>query len=131
VGPHQIGPANVGGNHSGQPYGNYSVLGGRDAATSALVGPYLAANYKYSPLIPTLSLLQMNAWADYKKNDDGSGELRTHTQLWTSHYNPYNIGMIVAGDRLGTGPRVIHFPQVKFTVGDKIVRQDGLHGKRQ
>lgn len=109
--------------HNGMPYGIYQVY-----SKPPNNGPH---NYLDNPITPVLSLLQQNAWL----TDQGGtpAKIRTHVQMFTSHYNPYNVGIIVDGDNPSshTGPRVISYPQVKFTMAGTSMAtgQAGLDGK--
>ncbi|NWK56665.1 hypothetical protein HW115_13665 [Verrucomicrobiaceae bacterium N1E253] len=129
--------------HEGHPYGDYTVL--HDPAREVYAG-----EYKHSPLTTVLSLLREDAWlekidkqhrldpvnADHNHgkadSDPDDGKFETHVQLWTSHYNPYNINLRLIGlhDQGRDGPRVINYPQVNFTDRpDKSV--NGLNDKRE
>jgi Tfp pilus assembly protein PilX len=135
LGPHQIGPnADVPGEQQRMPYGDYSPI----------APPSKTSFYKHSPLVPILARMQQNAWVE-KKPSAGRGQpekLRTNVQLWVAQYNPYNIGLNVVGDGTAFGPRIIHYPQVKFTLDGVTVRNSagatlslnnvpGFSGKRQ
>ena len=125
LGPHQMGinPPNT---HEGHPYGDYDVF---DKGSEA-------PRYKHSPVIPILSLLQQRAWIEYEP-DDPNYNLETNVQLWTSHYNPFNVNLFLysggaSGQRgAGAGLRVIIFPQIEFTVGNLLTDAEGFHNKRQ
>jgi hypothetical protein len=104
--------------HAGMPYGIYQV--------------YIdAVNYRDNPITPVLSSLQQNAWI----TDQGGSpnKIRTHVQMFSSHYNPYNVGIILDGDNPvnHTGPRILSYPQVKFTMSGTGVSAavNGLDGK--
>lgn len=113
----QLGPHAM--NENGLPYGQPTVYSGT------------AAGYINNPVFPVLSHLQQNAWVEYiPASGNQPNALRTHNQLWTSHYNPYNIGLHVFNDP-GTGPRVIGFPMAIVSVGDIFTRADTLHRKLQ
>ncbi len=122
LGPHQMGRRNPT-THRGHPYGNFEVYDDRRQTD----------NYKHSPIMPILSRMQQNAWVDLSAAQSGRNkwELVTHVQLWTSHYNPYNISMRVLGDESLAGPRVINYPQVNFTVSGFLNDEKGLGNKRQ
>ena len=118
LGPHGIGPnASVPSEHQQMPYGDYVPIG----------PPSKTGFYKHSPVIPILSRMQQNAWVE-KRPAAGRGQpekLRTNVQLWKAQYNPYNIGLNVVGDAARFGPRIIHYPQVKFTLAGVTVRNSG------
>ena len=109
LGPHAM-------NESELPYGQPVVYGG--------------AAYVNNPIFPVLAHLQQNSWVDYTPAAGGQATLKTNAQLWTSHYNPYNVGIHVYNDA-GTGPRVMHFPMVLVSVGDAFTRTDALNRKLQ
>lgn len=124
----QLGPHGIGDNsdthfaHRQMPYGDYQVLGAaakRDSSSS------LTEHYKHSPVIPILSRMQQNAWLEERAQAGGSSRIRTNSQLWVSQYNAYNIGLNVVGDGVNFGPRIIHYPQVKFSVDGVRVKNVG------
>ncbi len=135
LGPHAIGPNNnVQARHQPLPYGDYVVI----------PAPSSTDAYKHSPVIPILSRLQQNAWVERVPavGRNGKEMLRTHVQLWTSQYNPYNINLDVLGDNARYGPRITNYPQVYFSIPGVQVRNDqgnivafnnisGFNGKRQ
>ena len=143
LGPHQIGNNNeTHSQHRQMPYGNIQVLTAptkRDGSSS------LTEYYKHSPVIPILSRMQQNAWLEKRPGPNGTSRIRTNSQLWVAQYNPYNIGLNIVGDGRNFGPRIIHYPQVKFTVegvkvkkvgspagpGSSITNVNGFSGKRQ
>ena len=113
-GPHQMGPGDSG---KANPYGDFKMKPSNE-------------EYKHNPITSILSHLQQNAWVEYKPASGGQKpKLVTHAQLWTSHYNPYNIAIYVLGDQPSTGPRVMNFPQVLFTVGSALTKAKGFHDK--
>ncbi|BCX47971.1 hypothetical protein HAHE_18790 [Haloferula helveola] len=132
LGPHTIGDnGNVHSLHRAMPYGDYSVMQTNKSAE----------NYKHSPVIPILQRMQMNAWLE-ETSAGRQRKLKTNVQLWTSHYNPFNIDIRLVGDANNAGPRVITYPQVRFSVPGLSVRNQqgkvmafdnvsGLGGKRQ
>jgi hypothetical protein len=89
------------------------------------------AGYAFHPISPILSNLQQTGWIS--KAGTPSTKLRTHVQLFTSHYNPYNINLVLNGKAgSGAGPRLHNYPQVQFTVsGTTINRLEGLNPKLQ
>ncbi len=122
-GPHEMNPS---GNQSGHPYGNFTVMQTSGGKTT---------NYKHSPITPILGQLQMNAWVEPKErtNSDGNKEYyyRARTQLWTSHYNPYNIPIRIRSQQ-GVGPRIMNFPQAVFRIPQYTSSPvNGFHVKRQ
>lgn len=111
----QLGPHAM--NESSLPYGQPQV--------------YAGAAYINNPIFPVLAHLQQNAWIDYiPAAGNQPAALKTNVQLWTSHYNPYNVGIHTFHDP-GTGPRVIGFPMVLASVGGIITRTDTLNRKLQ
>jgi len=107
LGPHAIGDAeffNVNGPFNempGIPYGDYWV------APSNARTPKNHAEFKHSPVMPILQRFQTNAWLEQLN----SNTIRTHAQMWSSHYNPYNISLYVAGD--AGGPRMLGTPSIR------------------
>ena len=107
LGPHDIGDdkffTNGGGAFRemlGIPYGDYQVYE---------VNPRTPKNhgeFKHSPVIPVLQRFQVNAWME----QPDAKTLRTHSQMWSSHYNPYNIALFVAG--ASGGPRLLATPSI-------------------
>ena len=83
--------------------------------------------YGHNPIFPVLSHLQQNSWLEYNAS---AKTLETHVQLWTSHYNPYNIGIRVFTDA-GSGPRVINYPLPLISVEGVFSRVDTLNRKLQ
>ncbi|MFC7336053.1 hypothetical protein ACFQY0_02595 [Haloferula chungangensis] len=87
--------------------------------------------YGNNPIFPLLAHLQQNSWIQYNAADRS---IETHVQLWTSHYNPYNIGIRVFTDRKNgrdTGPRVINYPLPLVSVSGLFTRVDTLNRKLQ
>ncbi len=98
-GPH--GNWNLTGTHAGMPYGEYSVF-------------QAAAAYRDNPIIPILSSLQQQVWLEPAPDPT---QTRIKVQMFSSHYNPYNIALILSGrDPTHTGPRLLNFPQVEVSV---------------
>ncbi len=87
----------------GIPYGDYRVQPGNPAT------PKNHEEFKHSPVIPILQRFQTNAWMEQLD----ARTIRTHAQMWSSHYNPYNISLYVAG-RSG-GPRMLGTPSIRAT----------------
>lgn len=99
--------------HGGLPYGNYPVNGS-------------ATLFRDNPILPILAFAQQNAWVSQQT----PAQIRTHVQMFTSHYNAHNAGILISPTLPSTaGPRVNNFPQVRFTVsGTTLVDQSGLVG---
>lgn len=124
LGPHQL----VGsGGQSGLPYKPYSFHPGNSGSAQP-------GNYINNPIFPLLLELKEKAWVE-PVNNSGTPALETNVQLFTSHYNPYNVGIYMAGDGPAAGARVMKYPQVLFTVDDgttKVInRLMGLAPKLQ
>lgn len=102
--------------HQGMPYGTYQVYPG-------------ALAYRDNPITPILSAFQQNAWV--APAPGSSAKIRTNVQVFSSHYNPYNVSLILDGDDLShTGPRIMSYPQVKFSVSATGVNNvEGLSNK--
>lgn len=126
LGPHAIGRnRDVPSRHQTLPYGDYPVLTkGRGKN---------AQHFKHSPVNPILSRMQQNAWVEVAapSGQNRQARLKTHVQLWVSHYNPYNITLKVLGDEAAAGPRIINYPQVRFSIPGLIDKKSGLGAKRQ
>ncbi|MBC2603234.1 hypothetical protein [Puniceicoccus vermicola] len=75
-------------------------------------------NYVHNPIFPLLSRMQQYAWFDY--NPGNPTRLKTRSQLWVGHYNPYNVGLNIQGGAVNfgfaRGPRILNYPQIRFTV---------------
>lgn len=126
LGPHAIGPnRNVPSRHQQMPYGDFQVLSRGDGKNA----PF----FKHSPVMPILGRMQQNAWVELvpPTNPSAKPRLKTHVQLWTSDYNPYNITLKILGDAPDAGPRIITYPQVRFSVSGLITNKLGLGTKRQ
>ncbi len=97
--------------HGGLPYGTYPVNGN-------------AALYRDNPILPILAFAQQNAWV----NQQTPTQIRTNVQLFTSHYNAYNAGILISTTLPSVaGPRVNNLPQVRFTIsGTTINNATGL-----
>lgn len=122
LGPHQMKGS---GNQSGLPYGSYAV-----APANGLSIP---SQYVYNPIFPLMMELREKAWVE-PSIEAGKQILEANVQVFTSHYNPYNVGIYMAGDVSARGPRVIKYPQVLMTVdgGTKLLnRQQVLAVKLQ
>jgi len=120
LGPHQIGTnASTPAAHQRLPYGEYPVMDQQAGKRSG--------NYRHSPVFPVLQRLQQNAWLEYlPASRTDPARLRTRVQLWTSHYNPYNIAIRTVGNYAAGGPRIHHFPQVRFAVdGAQYINNSG------
>jgi hypothetical protein len=95
LGPHDIGNTTtvLYPEMRGVPYGEY-----RTDDTNAQA-PKNHKEFKHSPVVPVLQRIQANAWME-----------RSHAQLWSSHYNPYNIALLVQG--MNGGPRIMGTPKL-------------------
>lgn len=107
LGPHAIGDSEFtyfNGTYNemmDMPYGDYRV---------APTNPQTPKNhheFKHSPVIPILQRFQANAWMEQLN----ATTLRTHAQIWSSHYNPYNVALYVAGN--SGGARMLGTPSVR------------------
>ncbi|HEX5790214.1 MAG TPA: hypothetical protein VFY13_03625 [Luteolibacter sp.] len=103
----RLGPHDIGNSTTSQypemnnvPYGEY-----RTDETNAQA-PKNHKEFKHSPVIPILQRMQMNAWMEQLD----ARTLRLHAQLWSSHYNPYNIALLVQG--MDGGPRIMATPKI-------------------
>ncbi|MDX1680557.1 MAG: hypothetical protein R3242_07490 [Akkermansiaceae bacterium] len=107
LGPHQIGVSETAQypEAQGLPYGDYQVEWERNGQLIARQ-PKNHKEFKHSPVMPILQRFQTNAWMEQMDNRT----LRTHAQVWSSHYNPYNIGLYAYGD--SGGPRILGTPEV-------------------
>lgn len=107
LGPHAIGDAEffyLNGSYRempGMPYGDYQVEPSNPRT------PKNHREFKHSPVIPILQRFQTNAWMEQLN----STTIRTHAQMWSSHYNPYNISLYVAGN--SGGPRMLGTPSIR------------------
>jgi hypothetical protein len=118
LGPHSTGGSLTPSPHQNHPYGTFSVSPTKSGDPAA---------YQHNPITPVLAMLQQNAWVSRPT----ASTIRTHVQMFTSHYNPYNVGInLDANNASNVGPRIIKYPQVLFTVGG-LNRQPGLDGKLQ
>ncbi len=122
LGPHAIGNATTTQypGISDIPYGDYKV---DDTASQQ---PKNHKEFKHSPVIPILQRIQANAWLEYID----SKTLRTHAQMWSSHYNPYNIALNIYGG--SGGPRILGAPRITATMSPRplcrIKNPDGTYG---
>lgn len=100
--------------HGGLPYGEYTVNGN-------------AALYRDNPILPILAFAQQNAWVT-EEEDETPPQISTHVQMFTSHYNAHNAGILISPSLpSGAGCRVNNYPQVRFTVsGTTLNDQAGL-----
>lgn len=87
----------------GMPFGDYQVEPSNPRTSKN------HAEFKHSPVMPVLQRFQANAWMESLN----SSTIRTHAQMWSSHYNPYNISLFVAGN--SGGPRVLGAPSIRPT----------------
>ncbi|HKK19592.1 MAG TPA: hypothetical protein VJ952_13015, partial [Opitutales bacterium] len=51
---------------------------------------------------------------------EATDALKLNTQLWVSHYNPFNISLRATASQKGGGLRVHHVPQITYAVPDSI-----------
>ncbi len=129
VAPHGKGlSANLGATpprHHGMPFGDYQVVPNLDNDPSIEFIEY----YKHSPVIPVLGQLQYNCWLERGEADPAIGTsdpppteaIVLHTQIWASHYNPYNIGLFMAGDRRTRSFTLQYMPAPVFRLRDSDV----------
>ncbi len=100
---------------SARPYGQPHVFAG---------GAYIN-----NPISPVLAHLQQNCWLEYiPSSGTVKPKLITNAQLWSSHYNPYNIALNVFNDP-GTGARLMNFPMIAVTVDGYLKRVNTIHAK--
>ncbi len=107
--PHKIGTtgalSETPSRHRGMPYGDFQTVPNRNNDESIEFIEY----YKHSPVIPVLGQLQYNCWVERGPADSaglvgGTGDpppteaLVLHTQMWSAHYNPFNIPLLFAGN---------------------------------
>lgn len=123
LGPHDIGGSGTPSEHRQMPYGDYPTLTRGPGKTNS--------NYKQSPVLPILSRLHQNAWVEAKVPRFGRPVLETNVQVWGCHYNPYNISLKLVGDKFDRGPRLVAYPQVRFTVPGILDEHIGLGTKRE
>lgn len=127
LGPHAIGGSGTPSQHRELPYGEFPTLTRGQGKTNE--------NYKHSPVGPILSRLHQNAWVEYVPRNIRKGQLRpelhTHVQVWGCHYNPYNISLKLVGDNFDRGPRLITYPQVRFSIPPYLNEKAGLGTKRE
>lgn len=88
----------------GVPYGDYQV---KDRPNQSPENQMNHDKYKHSPVIPILQRMQCNAWLEQRD----AKTLRTHFQMWSSHYNPYNISLNI--DAGNSGPRIHGTPRIR------------------
>ncbi|MCC5843055.1 MAG: hypothetical protein JJU05_02260 [Verrucomicrobia bacterium] len=115
--PHEMGPARNPSSQREQPYGDLRVSTGTNTSGA----------YKHNHFASIFSFMQQTAWVEYVHpepvedgGDPGPGRLSTHVQIWTSLYNPYNIGMVIQGTA-SRGPRIHNFPQVYFHIPEVVM----------
>ncbi len=102
LGPHDIGDTTTSQypEMKGLPYGTYKT-----DETNAR-SPKNHKEFAFSPVVPILQRFQANAWMEQLD----SRTLRLHAQIWSSHYNPYNISLLVMG--VDGGPRIMGTPKI-------------------
>ena len=87
--------------------------------------------YVNNPIHSILARMQENAWVEYTApTGTAKAKLSTHAQLWSSHYNPYNIALDVSNGA-STGPRMMNFPMIAVTVEGYLNRVDTIGDKLQ
>ena len=94
----------------GLPYKQFSFHPGNSSSAQP-------DGYINNPVFPLLLELKQKAWVEPVSNN-GTPAIETNVQLFTSHYNPYNVGIYMAGDGPVAGARVMKYPQVLFTVSN-------------
>ncbi|MBC2602937.1 hypothetical protein, partial [Puniceicoccus vermicola] len=147
LGPHDMA-ADPGKYHPEHPYGDFLVaateygddvtfLRGSESGFSVeslprrLGLPRRANEYRHSPITPVLSLLQVNSWLEkWRDNPDNPEniDLQSKVQVWSSFYNPYNIGIdmtsnYVEGSTLMKpirGPFLMNYPGVQMNFGGEL-----------
>ena len=112
--PHDMGPSNpdMPDRHREQPYGDLLVITGDDHETPA---------YKHNVIGPILAFMQQTAWLEYTpETTEEAAKLTARGQMWTSHYNPYNIGLLMRGPSSNPGVfrsiRILNYPQIYFHI---------------
>ena len=141
--PHRMGGAGSDENFRRQqnfPYGDFPVVPSIDNDPSIEFIEY----YKHSPIIPILGNLQYTCWVEKEAADPSIGPidedatdpeaLVVHTQMWASHYNPYNIGMFMAGNRRTQSMALRYMPSPKFRFRDSevtVLRPNNGHALRR
>jgi len=126
LGPHAMA-SNAPSTLPTQPYGAF------DVSPTNVGNP---AGYSFNPISPVLASFQETAWVSQVPAEGTSAAgLSTNVQLFSSHYNPYNVNLVLNGKSggAGSGPRVHNYPQVLFTVSGvaAISRVRGLNDKLQ
>lgn len=113
LGPHELRGSDA---YNKQfPYGEYPI------STSGK-----AMQYRHNPVFPVLLEMWQRSWLTPPKGPSKvnattpltATQIETNVQLFTSHYNPYNIGIQMRGNEDKAGPRVLKFPQVIIDVLD-------------
>ena len=103
LGPHQMGPnRNQSSYHDQRPFGQPDPIEQTPESR-----PYM-----HNPVGTTYSFMQVNGWIEYHpaSGSEPAG-FRTHSQLITGLYNPYNISLRIRGDRDG-GVKFMNWPQI-------------------
>ena len=130
--PHDMGadssdPAmRPGGGYENMPYGDFRTTPNKDLNYEKEFMQY----YKHSPISLVLTRIQTNAWVEQGVIDGGYyntadltnivDALRTRAQMFSTHYNPYNITMRCYGNNRNlmlTGST----PQVKLAFDDGVI----------
>ncbi|HKK19093.1 MAG TPA: hypothetical protein VJ952_10475 [Opitutales bacterium] len=116
--PHAIGPeSEMPTTHQNMPYGDYE--------TTPSVEREFLEYYKHSPIMPVIAQFQYNVWLEnpsYSSSayPEATEALRIKTQIWVSHYNPFNISMRAQDAPRGASLRLIRVPMTTFSVPDSI-----------
>ncbi len=120
LGPHAMATSASSTPQAGLPYGNTFTVSPTNVGNPSA--------YLFNPIFPVLGSLQSSAWVS--RTPTG---LRSNVQLFTTDYNPYNVGIMINGKSgSGSGPRIHNYPQVLFTAaGTTMNRSPGLHEKLQ
>lgn len=111
LGPHQMGPnRNQSTSHrdATSPFHDQRPFG----QPNPLKQTPESRPYMHNPVGTTLSFMQVNGWLEYHAaTEDTDAGFRTHAQLITGLYNPYNINIRIRGDRNG-GVKFMNWPQI-------------------
>ncbi|MBC2603192.1 hypothetical protein, partial [Puniceicoccus vermicola] len=149
LGPHDMA-AEPGEYHPEHPYGDFLVAAsdygnevtyfrgeggfsvGDPSARAEL--PRRSNEYRHSPITPVLSLLQVNSWLEKRRDNPVNPEnddLLSKVQVWSSLYNPYNIGVDMTANYVTPagpsdlrkpvrGPFLMNYPGVQMNYGGAL-----------